>query len=136
MRTVRRCLFFVTLFPNGEKHVEENFSSKESSWPRLGRVYHYHRLCCFDCSCLCVDLWAQVADQYAIGAGMLPGAHAEDNAPIVTSEYAGFTQDADGNNVANGEVTWGAITGNATLGEMDNNVVTAASNSADAFVAE
>ncbi len=86
---------------------------------------------------VCVSIFGhKVADQYAIGAGMLPGAHAEDNAPIVTSEYAGFTQDADGNNVANGEVTWGAITGNATLGEMDNNVVTAASNSADAFVAE
>ena len=29
----------------------------------------------------------KVADQYAIGAGMLPGAHTEDNLPVTTSEY-------------------------------------------------
>ena len=67
---------------------------------------------------------------------MLPGAHAEDNAPIVTGEFAGFQDDGNGNNVANGQVTWGDVTGNATTGEMDNNVVTAGSNAADSFVAD
>ncbi|MCG8649342.1 MAG: class III signal peptide-containing protein [Pirellulales bacterium] len=78
----------------------------------------------------------KVADQYAIGAGLLPGAHAEDNAPIVTGEFAGFQDDGAGNNIGNGQVTWGDVTGNATLGEMDNNVVTQATNAADAFVAD
>ena len=78
----------------------------------------------------------KVADQYAIGAGMLPGAHAEDNAAIVTGEYAGFADDGNGANIGNGEVSWGSITGNATAGEMDNNVVLAGSNAADSFVAE
>ena len=78
----------------------------------------------------------KVADQYAIGAGMLPGAHTEDNAPIVTGEFAGFQDDGSGNNVANGQVTWADVTGNATVGEMDNNVVVAGNNGADAFVAD
>lgn len=78
----------------------------------------------------------KVADQYAIGAGMLPGAHTEDNNPIVTGEYAGFAENADGNNVGNGAVTWDDITGNAVDGEMDNNVITNGGNGADAFVAD
>ena len=78
----------------------------------------------------------KVADQYAIGAGLLPGAHAEDNAAILTGEFAGFTEDANGANIGNGEVSWGDITGNATLGELDNNVVTQGSNAAEVFVAE
>ncbi|QDS89107.1 MULTISPECIES: class III signal peptide-containing protein [Rosistilla] len=78
----------------------------------------------------------KVADQYAIGAGMLPGAHAEDNAPIVTGEYAEFADDGNGANIGNGRVSWDSVTGNATAGEMKNNVVTAASNAAEAFVAE
>ena len=78
----------------------------------------------------------KVADQYAIGAGMLPGAHAEDNAPVVTGEYAGFAADANGNNVADGTVSWADVTGNATAGEMKNNVVTAGNNGADSFVAD
>lgn len=79
----------------------------------------------------------KVADQYAIGAGMLPGAHTEDNVAIVTGEYAGFTQNGDGNNVATGGVTWDDITGNATAGEMDNNVATnGGNNSADTFVGD
>ncbi len=77
----------------------------------------------------------KVADQYAIGAGMLPGAHTEDNNPIVTGEFAGFSE-VGGNNVGNGEVSWGDITGNATAGEMENNVSFAGNNSADAFVGE
>ena len=79
----------------------------------------------------------KVADQYAIGAGMLPGAHSEDNLPVTTGEYAGFTENSGGTAlISNGAVTWADVTGNATTGEMDNNVVTGGSNAADAFVAE
>lgn len=78
----------------------------------------------------------KVADQYAIGAGMLPGAHAEDNAAIVTTEFAAFQDNGAGANEGNGQVSWGGITGNATLGEMDNNVLTAGTNAATAFVYE
>ncbi len=78
----------------------------------------------------------KVADQYAIGAGMLPGAHTEDNVAIVTGEFAGFTQNTDGNNIANGVVTWADITGNTTTGEMDNNVATTGLNDADSFVGD
>ena len=79
----------------------------------------------------------KVADQYAIGAGMLPGAHTEDNKPITTGFYAGV--DASGDNVvSNGQVSWADVTGNATTGEMDNNVITNSTtgNGADSFVGE
>ena len=79
----------------------------------------------------------KVADQYAIGAGMLPGAHAEDNLPVTTGFYAGVAENADGDAiVSNGQVSWADVTGNATTGEMDNNVVTQGSFAADSFVAE
>ena len=79
----------------------------------------------------------KVADQYAIGSGMLPGAHAEDNLPVTTGFYAGVAENADGDAiVSNGQVSWADVTGNATTGEMDNNVVTQGSFAADSFVAE
>ena len=78
----------------------------------------------------------KVADQYAIGSGMLPGAHAEDNLPVTTGFYAGVGENADGNAIiGNGQVSWADVTGNTTVGEMDNNVVTFGNNSADAFLA-
>jgi len=79
----------------------------------------------------------KVADQYAIGAGMLPGAHTEDNQAIVTGFYAGVDT-TGGTTSANGQVSWADITGNGTTGEMDNNVVTDTTNTngADAFVGE
>jgi len=79
----------------------------------------------------------KVADQYAIGAGMLPGAHTEDNQAIVTGFYADVDT-TGGTTSANGEVSWADITGNGTVGEMDNNVVTDTTNGngADAFVGE
>ena len=79
----------------------------------------------------------KVADQYAIGAGMLPGAHTEDNQAIVTGFYAGVDT-SGGTSSANGEVSWADITGNSTVGEMDNNVVTDTTNTngADSFVGE
>ena len=77
------------------------------------------------------------ADQYAIGAGMLPGAHSEDNLPVTTGEYAGFTENSGGTAlISNGAVTWADVTGNTTTGEMDNNVVTSGSTGADAFVSD
>ncbi|MEC8474085.1 MAG: class III signal peptide-containing protein [Planctomycetota bacterium] len=79
----------------------------------------------------------KVADQYAIGSGMLPGAHAEDNLPVTTGFYAGVAENSDGDAIiGNGQVSWADVTGNTTVGEMDNNVVTGGSNGADSFVAE
>tara|TARA_Y100000588_G_C13954252_1_gene795784 strand:- start:169 stop:645 length:477 start_codon:yes stop_codon:yes gene_type:complete len=79
----------------------------------------------------------KVADQYAIGAGMLPGAHAEDNLPITTGEYAGFAENAGGTAlISNGAVSWADITGNTETGVLRNNVVVSGGNSSDAFVAE
>ena len=79
----------------------------------------------------------KVADQYAVGAGMLPGAHAEDNLPITTGEYAGFTENAGGTAlISNGQVSWADVTGNTETGVLRNNVVVSGGNSADAFVAE
>ena len=79
----------------------------------------------------------KVADQYAVGAGMLPGAHAEDNLPITTGEYAGFTENAGGAAlISNGQVSWADVTGNTETGVLRNNVVVSGGNTADAFVAE
>ena len=79
----------------------------------------------------------KVADQYAVGAGMLPGAHAEDNLPITTGEYAGFAENAGGTAlISNGQVSWADITGNTETAVLRNNVVVSGGNSADAFVAE
>ena len=78
----------------------------------------------------------KVADQYAIGSGLLPGAHAEDNGAIATGFFAGVTPNADGELEANGQVSWADATGNTTAGELKNNVVTAGNNTAEAFVAE
>ena len=77
----------------------------------------------------------KVADQYAIGSGMLPGACADDNVAISTGFFAGVNE---GDSITgNGQVSWADITGNTTTGEMDNNVVAAAgSNAAATFVAE
>ena len=79
----------------------------------------------------------KVADQYAVGAGMLPGAHGEDNLPITTGEYAGFTENAGGTAlISNGQVSWADVTGNTETGVLRNNVVVSGGNTADAFVAE
>ena len=78
----------------------------------------------------------KVADQYAVSAGMLPGACEEDNLPIVTAGYAGTT-DAGGVITGNGQVSWAGVTGNADGdGELENNVVASGSNDGEAFVAD
>ena len=84
----------------------------------------------------------KVADQYAIGAGMLPGAHSEDNAPILTGSFAGTDEDATGNIIGNGQVSWAGITSAAVDGSegLANNVVVAGTavgaTEGDAFVAD
>ena len=83
----------------------------------------------------------KVADQYAIGAGMLPGAHAEDNLPIATGEYAQVAENARGNAIiAPGGASWNAITGNngavPNASGLNNNVLNANANDGDAFVAD
>ena len=78
----------------------------------------------------------KVADQYAIGAGLLPGAHAEDNLPVTTGSYA-ETRTVDGAIEGNGQVSWANATGNANGdGELENNVVVAGSADGEAFVAD
>ena len=78
----------------------------------------------------------KVADQYAIGAGMLPGAHVEDNLAVATGSFA-ETTDASGALAGTGSVSWADITGNADGdGELENNVVASGVASGDAFVAE
>ena len=76
----------------------------------------------------------KVADQYAIGAGMLPGAAADDNVPTTTGSFAEFAV-VGGANVGTGGASWDTITGNTVLGELDNNVTTAGGvNTAATFV--
>lgn len=50
----------------------------------------------------------KVADQYAFGAGMLPGAHTHDNRPIGTGWFAQVTDTGTSQN-ATGGVTWNNI---------------------------
>lgn len=77
----------------------------------------------------------KVADQYAVGAGMLPGAHSGDNNPISTGFFAGINEAASGN-TANGQVSWSDITGTSSTTELVNNVVASGTASdAGAFVA-
>ena len=78
----------------------------------------------------------KLADQYAVSAGMLPGAHGEDNLAIGTSFFAEVTSNGGTSLTGNGRVSWDDITGNTTLGELDNNVVTAGTSGTLAFVAE
>ena len=76
----------------------------------------------------------KIADNYAIAAGLLPGAHDEDIAAIDTGSFVGKTEDATtGALSATGVVTWSNITGNANL---QNNVSKAGSSDGDTFVAD
>jgi hypothetical protein len=79
----------------------------------------------------------KVADQYAIAAGMLPGAHSEDNAPVATGGFASTVVNADGAIAGNGQVSWANVTGNADGdGELENNVVVFGAADGEAFVAD
>ncbi len=80
----------------------------------------------------------KVADQYAVGAGLLPGAHAEDNLAIATGSFA-VTDDSTGVIIGTGGASWAAVTGNVDGdGELENNVTAAGGGPADGemFVAD
>ncbi len=82
----------------------------------------------------------KVADQYAIAAGMLPGAHEEDNAPIASTEWL-ETENVGGEIVGTGVVSWQNITGVTGSGAQQNNAADAngdgvAGVSAEDFVAD
>jgi hypothetical protein len=65
----------------------------------------------------------KLSDQYAISAGMLPGAHDEDNVPIASQTFLETTENADGAIVGTGVISWGDITGQDTSGgDLINNV--------------
>ena len=65
----------------------------------------------------------RIADNYAIMAGMLPCAHEDDLAAVAHQSFLGLQQDADGNLVGDGSISWGSITGfTATTNELGNNV--------------
>lgn len=78
----------------------------------------------------------KVADQYAIGAGMLPGAHSEDNFAIVTGHYAGINE-ANTQITANGTVGWASINGGTAQGDANNvgNPIAGTPATGDVFVA-
>ena len=79
---------------------------------------------------------SKVAQQYAVGAGMLPGANASDNNPITVGKFAGTTE-SGGETRGNGQVSWAAVTGStAGSGSLENNVAAQGDNSGSAFVSE
>ena len=79
----------------------------------------------------------KVADQYAISAGMLPGAHTADNLPVATGFFAG-ADNVGGVQTANGDVSWGNVIGQPIVaGGLNNNLVgVLAGGEGDAFVAD
>ena len=77
----------------------------------------------------------KLSDQYAIMAGMLPGAHSEDNAPIASMAFLS-TVTATNVQSGTGRVSWNQITGNSNTGGLNNNVVFAGSGGGSTFVAE
>jgi len=81
----------------------------------------------------------KLSDQYAIMAGMLPGAHSEDNAPVASMAFLSTGLDGDGNQTGTGEVSWNQITGNTGTGGaggLQNNVITQGANNGEAFVGD
>lgn len=78
----------------------------------------------------------KVADQYAIGAGMLPGAHTGDNQPVATGFFAGVDNSGSAQ-VATGIVSWGNIIGQPIApGGLNNNLVGVTGDFGDAFVSD
>ena len=81
----------------------------------------------------------KLSDQYAIMAGMLPGAHSEDNNAIVGQSYLQTSLNASSVQVGTGQISWNDITGNtaASTGGLNNNVVNNNGNGGGAtFVAD
>jgi len=63
----------------------------------------------------------KVADQYAIGAGILPGAHGDDNVAIAGAQFA-ETDATSGTNTGTGVVSWAGVIGSVEAGELQNNI--------------
>ena len=77
----------------------------------------------------------KLSDQYAIMAGMLPGAHTEDNAPVASMAFLSTTT-IDSVQSGTGRVSWNNITGNTGTGGLNNNVIVQGANTGGAFVAD
>ena len=77
----------------------------------------------------------KLSDQYAIMAGMLPGAHSEDNGPVASMAFLSTTTDASGVQSGTGRVSWSQIVGSPATGGLNNNVVNLG-NTGGAFVAD
>jgi hypothetical protein len=82
----------------------------------------------------------KLSDQYAVAAGMLPGAHDEDNLPVASQKFLGYEDDGSGALASTGEVSWHDIVGttnNPGAGSLENNVLVAGQDAGgDAFVAD
>jgi Flp pilus assembly pilin Flp len=83
----------------------------------------------------------KLSDQYAIMAGMLPGAHSEDNSPIATQSFLQTAGGEAGPITSTGQVSWQSITGVVQVeGEEEaymglvNNVIAKGANTGGAFV--
>ena len=78
----------------------------------------------------------KVSDQFSVMAGMLPGAHAEDNAPVASQSFL-QTETVGGEITSTGGVSWTTITGyTGTESELINNVLAVPGNGGEAFVAD
>jgi len=79
----------------------------------------------------------KLSDQYAIMAGMLPGAHSEDNLAVASQAYLQTSLDATGVfQVGTGRISWNEITGNTGTGGLNNNVINTGNGGGGAFVAD
>jgi hypothetical protein len=81
----------------------------------------------------------KLSDQYAVAAGMLPGAHDEDNLPVESLKFLNY--DDDGTAITStGEISWQSIVGTTNgpgPGQLENNVIVAGQDAGgDAFVAD
>lgn len=72
----------------------------------------------------------KLADQYAIMAGMLPGAHGPDNQPIASMAFLS-TQVIDDVQTGTGAISWNQITGNVGTGGLNNVVANAGVGNTD-----
>ena len=79
----------------------------------------------------------KLSDQYSIMAGMLPGAHSGDNAPVASMAFLS-TDVVGGVQVGTGQISWNNITGNTGVtGGLNNNVINNGGvGDGDAFVGD
>ena len=67
----------------------------------------------------------QVTDIMSVVAGVLPGAHADDNAPIVSGKLVATTQNADGTGLVLNVQNPGTMSGNLGITGVDSLVLEA-----------